>query len=50
MQGIRGEIIQEHCYDCVPKLVATSHSNNVPMLWNQQVKSDRTSPNNTPDN
>jgi hypothetical protein len=37
----------EHWYDLVPKSVKTNHAGKV--LWNQQVQTDRTIPNNKPD-
>ena len=33
----------------VPKLVETSREGKVTLLWNQQVQTDRTIPNNKPD-
>jgi len=39
----------EHWYDHVPRSVKTSHEVNVTILWNQQVRIDRTIPNNKPD-
>ena len=39
----------EHCYDRVPKLVERSHECKVIVLWNPQVRTDRTIPNNKPD-
>ena len=36
-------------YEHVPKLVETGQGGNVTILWNQQVQSDRTIPNNKPD-
>ena len=39
----------EHRYDHVPKSVETSHEGKVTTLWNQQVRTDRTIPNNKPD-
>ena len=38
----------EHWYDHVPKLVETSLQGKVTTLRNQQVKTDRTFPNNKP--
>jgi hypothetical protein len=40
----------EHWYGYLPKSVATSHEGKVIVLWNQQVRTDRTIPNNKPDN
>jgi len=34
----------------VPKSVETSHEGKVTVLWNQQVRTNRTIPNNKPDN
>jgi hypothetical protein len=39
----------EHWHDRVPKSVETSHENKVTILWNQQVRTDRTLPNHKPD-
>ena len=39
----------EQLQDDVPKLVETVHEGKVTMLWNQQVWTDRTIPNNKPD-
>jgi hypothetical protein len=36
-------------YEHVPKSVETSQGNKVNILWNQQVQTDRTIPNNKPD-
>ena len=36
--------------DHVPKSVGTSHEGKVTILWNQEVRADRTVPNNKPDN
>jgi len=33
----------------VPKLEETSHKGKVTILWNQQVRTERTIPNNKPD-
>jgi hypothetical protein len=35
--------------DHVPKSVETSHTGKVTILWNQQVRTDRTIPNDKPD-
>jgi len=40
---------QKHWYEHVPKLVETSQEGKVTILWNQQVQTDRTIPNNKPD-
>ena len=39
----------KHRYDLVPKSVETSHEGKVTILRNQQVRTDRTVPNNKPD-
>ena len=39
----------KHWYDHAPKSVETSHEGKVTILWNQQMRSDRTIPNNKPD-
>jgi hypothetical protein len=36
-------------YEHVPKSVETSQGGKVTILWNQQVQTDRTNPNNKPD-
>jgi len=38
-----------HWYEHVPKSVETGQGGNVTILWNQQVQTDRTIPNNKPD-
>ena len=40
---------KKHWYEHVPKSVETSQEGNVTILWNQQVQTDRTIPNNKPD-
>ena len=40
---------EKHWYEHVPKLVETSKGGKVTILWNQQVQTDRTIPNNKPD-
>ena len=42
-------IIIINWYEHVPKLVETSQEGKVTILWNQQVQTDRTIPNNKPD-
>jgi len=49
MQGNRGTIRQKRWYELVPKSVETSQGDKVTILWNQQVQTDRTIPNNKPD-
>jgi hypothetical protein len=39
----------ERWYERVPKSVETSQVGKVTIVWNQQVKTDRTIPNNKPD-
>jgi len=40
------ELNNQHWYGHLPKSVATSHEGKVTILWNQQVRTDRTIPNN----
>ena len=40
---------KKHCYEHVPKSVETIQGGKVTILWNQQVQTDRTIPNNTLD-
>jgi hypothetical protein len=42
-------IIIINWYEHVPKAVETCQGGNVTVLWNQQVQTDRTIPNNKPD-
>jgi len=49
MQGNRGAIGQNHWYEHVSKSVEISQGGKVTILWNQQVQTDRTIPNNKPD-
>jgi len=49
MQGNRGSIGQKHRYEHVLKSVEASQGGKVTILWNQQVQTDRTIPNNKPD-
>ena len=39
---------KKHWYEHVPKSVETSKGGKVTILWNQQVQTDRTIPNNKP--
>jgi hypothetical protein len=39
----------KHWYNHVPKSIETSHEGKVTVLWNQQVRTDRTIANNKPD-
>jgi hypothetical protein len=43
------QLDKQHWYDHVPKSVETSRGGKVTILWNQQVQTDRTVPNNKPD-
>jgi hypothetical protein len=43
------QLDKNHWYEHVPKLVETAHGCKVTILWNQQVQTDRTIPNNKPD-
>ena len=49
MQGNSGTIGKKHWYKHVPKSVETSQGSKVTILWNQQVRTDGTIPNNKPD-
>jgi len=49
VQGNRGTVGQKHRYEHVPKSVESSEEGKVTILWNQQVQTDRTIPNNKPD-
>ena len=40
---------KKHWYEHVPKSVETIQGGKVTILWNQQVQTDRTTPNNKPD-
>jgi hypothetical protein len=40
---------KNHWYEHVPKSVVKSQGGKVTILWNQQVQTDRTIPNNKPD-
>jgi hypothetical protein len=39
---------KKHWYEHVPKSVVTNQGDKVTVLWNQQVQTDRTIPNNKP--
>jgi len=43
------QLDKKHWYEHVPKSVETSQGGKVNILWNQQVQTDRTIPNNKPD-
>jgi len=49
MQGNRGAIGKNHWYEHMPESVETGQGGQVTILWNQQVQTDRTIPNNKPD-
>ena len=43
------QLDKKHWYEYVPKSAETSQEGKVTILWNQQVPTDRTIPNNKPD-
>ena len=43
------QLDKKHWYEHVPKSVGTNKGGKVTILWNQQVQTDRTIPNNKPD-
>ena len=43
------QLDKKHWYELIPKSVETSQAGKVTILWNQQVQTDRTIPNNKPD-
>jgi hypothetical protein len=43
------QLDKKHRYEHVPKSVETSQGGKVAILWNEQVQTDRTIPNNKPD-
>jgi len=43
------QLDKKHRYEHVPKSVETGQGGKVTLLWNQQVQTDRTIPNNKPD-
>jgi hypothetical protein len=45
----RAHLDKRHWYEHVPKSVKTGQGDNITILWNQQVQTDRTIPNNNPD-
>jgi hypothetical protein len=45
----RVQLAKKHWYEHVPKSVETGQGGNVTILWNQQVQTDRTIPNNKPE-
>jgi len=46
---IEVQLDKKHWYEHVPKSVEKSQGSKVNILWNQQVQTDRTIPNNKPD-
>jgi hypothetical protein len=42
------QLDKKHWYEHVPKSVETSQGGKLTLLWNQQVQTDRTIPNNKP--
>jgi len=49
MQGNSGTVGQKQWYEHVSKSIETSQGGKVTILWNKQVQTDRTIPNNKPD-
>ena len=49
MQGNGCNCIKKHRYEHAPKSAETSQGGKVTILWNQEVRTDRTVPNNKPD-
>ena len=43
------QLDKKHWYEHIPKSVVTNQEGKVTVLWNQQVQTDRTIPNNKPD-
>jgi len=43
------QLDKKQCYEHAPKSVETSQGGKVTILWNQQLQTDRTIPNNKPD-
>jgi len=43
------QLDKKHWYEHVPKSVVTTQGGKVTILWNQQMQTDRTIPNNKPD-
>jgi len=43
------QLDKKHWYEHVSKSVETNHGGKVTILWNQQIQTDRTIPNNKPD-
>jgi hypothetical protein len=49
MQGKGVQLDKKYWYEHAPKSVETSQGDKVTILWNQQVQTDRTIPNNKSD-
>ena len=49
MQGTAVQLDKKHWYEHVSKSVETRQRGKVTILWNRQVQTDRTIPNNKPD-
>jgi len=45
----RVQLDKKHWYEHAPKSLETSQGGKVIILWNQQIQTDRTIPNNKPD-
>ena len=45
----RVQMDKKHWYEHMPKLIETSQGGKVTILWNQQIQTDRTIPNNKSD-
>ena len=45
-KGTGVQLDKKHWYEFVPKSVETSQGGKVTILWNQQIQTDRTIPNN----
>ena len=43
------QLDKKHYYEHVPNSIVTNQGGKVTILWNQQVQTDRTIPNNKPD-
>ena len=48
-KGTGVQLDKKHWYEHLPNSVETSKGGKVTILWNQQVQTDRTIPNNKPD-
>jgi hypothetical protein len=49
MQEVEVKLDNEHCYKLVPRLSDASRGVKITILWDQQVQTDRTIPNNKPE-